>query len=315
LTAGALYRLYGLALSTPLDLPCPAVSGARRTDVRLRAGSRARFAALRSLTRSGRPSRSWFTCRRLDDGATYLRWAGLFEFLVAPDGRDIRFHRLPKATWESLSTYLLGQVLSFSLLAFGVEPLHGTAVVVDGRAIGFLGDCGYGKSTLGAAFLRLGYPILTDDLMVLARTRSGWDVQPGMPRIKLFPGVARPVLGVARGVAPLNDGTAKQIFPLGEGQAYRRPAPLHALYVLPDPATAERRDAERIAIEPLSAGAALLEIVRSTFNTIVTDRARLARQFAFASELAAAVSVRRLSYARSLTRLPAVCEAVLADRP
>jgi hypothetical protein len=43
------------------------------------------------------------------------------------------------------------------------------------------------------------------------------------------------------------------------------------------------------------------------------DRARLARQFAFASRLAATVPVTRLSYPRSLSLLPAVCEAVLAD--
>lgn len=153
-----IYRLYGLAVSSPLDLPCPSAPSAAASDVRLRAGRRARFAALRPRTGAGRPSRRWFYCRRLPSGSTYLRWTGLFEFLVSADGRDIQFHRLPRATPESLSAYLLGQVLSFSLLAFGEEPLHGTVVVVDGEAIGFLGDCGYGKSTLGAAFLRLGFP-------------------------------------------------------------------------------------------------------------------------------------------------------------
>ena len=285
--------------------------------MRLRAGRQERFAALRPRTGAGRPSRRWFHCRRLPSGSTYLRWAGLFEFLVSADGRDIQFHRLPRATLESLSAYLLGQVLSFSLLAFGVEPLHGTVVVVDGEAIGFLGDCGYGKSTLGAAFLRLGFPILTDDLMVLARTPSGYAVQPGMPRIKLFPAVSRPVLGAVRpgGGPRLNDGTTKQILPLGAGQAFGRSAPLRALYALREPGPAPRRAPTRIEIEPLTAGGALLELLGSSFNTIVTDRERLARQFGFASRLAAAVPVRRLGYPRNLSKLPAVCEAVLADLP
>ena len=227
-----IYRLYGLAVSSPLDLPCPSAPSAAASDVRLRAGRRARFAALRPRTGAGRPSRRWFYCRRLPSGSTYLRWTGLFEFLVSADGRDIQFHRLPRATPESLSAYLLGQVLSFSLLAFGEEPLHGTVVVVDGEAIGFLGDCGYGKSTLGAAFLRLGFPVLTDDLVVLERTASGYSVQPGMPRLKLFPGVSRPVLGAVLPGPRLNDGTSKQILPLGPGQAFRRAAPLSTLYVL-----------------------------------------------------------------------------------
>ena len=91
------------------------------------------------------------------------------------------------------------------------------------------------------------------------------------------------------------------------------PVPLRALYALSEPTPARRRAAGRIAIERLSAGAACLELIRNTFNTIVLDRDRLARQFAFASRLAGVVPVRRLSYPRSLRKLPAVCEAVLAD--
>jgi len=307
------YRLYGLAVASPLDLPCPVAPRARRADVRLEGGGGARFAPLRPRTRAGRPSRSWFYSRQLRSGSTYLRWAGLFEFLVSADGHDIRYHRHPGASVESLSAYLLGQVLSHSLLAFGVEPLHGTVVVVDGRAIGFLGDCGYGKSTLGAAFLRLGFPVLTDDLVVLQRTTSGYAVHPGMPRIKLFPSVARRVLRFGRPASRLNDGTSKQILPLADGQAYRSAAPLAALYVLGEPGSAPHRSAVGIEVTPLSAGAAFLELVRNSFNTAVLDRGRLARWFRFASRVTAAVPLRRLTYPRSLSKLPAVCEAVLAD--
>jgi hypothetical protein len=309
----ALYTLYGLALASPFDLPCPVAPGARRADVRLRAGRSARFAALRPRTGAGRPSREWFFFHRVRTGSTYLRWKGLFEFLVSADGHDIRFHRLPRATSESLSTYLLGQVLSFSLLAFGVEPLHGTVVEIDGEAVAFLGDCGYGKSTLGAAFLSLGYPILTDDLIVLESTATGYAVQPGMPRLKLFPSVARRVLGIERSGPRLNAGTSKQILPLAAGQVAQHPAPLRALYVLSEPTRANVRTAGRVRLERVSGADALLEVIKATFNTVVVGRDRLARQFAFANALAAAVPVTRLSYPRNLSLLPAVCEAVLAD--
>ncbi len=304
--------LYGLALQSPLDLPCPRATPARGPDVRLRSAHPTRFRALRP---SSRGRRDWFYYRRLRSGGSYLRWTDLFEFLVSADGRDIRFHRLSRATAESLTAYLLGQVVSFSLLAFGVEPLHGTVVVVDGEAIGFLGDCGDGKSTLGAAFLRLGHPILTDDLVVLERQGPGYAVHPGMPRIKLFPSVARRVLGADVRSPQLNDGTSKRILPLDPGQAHGAPVPLRALYVLSGPNAASRQSRSGVAVAPLSPASACLELVRHTFNTVVADRERLARQFAFASEVAAAVPLRRLSYPRRLAALPAVCEAVLADRP
>ena len=307
----ASYRLFGLAVGSGLELPCPRVRSSRPADVRFASGDPGAFAALRR--RHPPAPREWFRHRRLPDGSTYLRWADLFEFVVSSDGRDIRYYQLRGATAESFSTYLLGQVLSFSLLRFGLEPLHGTVVVIDGEAIAFLGDCGYGKSTLGAAFLSLGFPILTDDLIALERTASGYAVHPGMPRLKLFPSVARRVLGVERGGTPLNNATSKQILPLAAQQACRRRTPLGALYVLSEPTPALRRPAADIELERLSGGDPFLEVIRNTFNTIVEDRDRLASQFAFAGRLVAAVPVTRLSYPRSLALLPAVCEAVLAD--
>ena len=282
--------------------------------MKLRVAEPARFGGIASRAHTRRARRDWFYCRRLRTGATYLRWTDLAEFLVSADGRDIAYRPLERESTESLSTYLLGQVLSFSLLALGVEPLHGTVVEIDGAAVTFLGDCGHGKSTLGAAFLRLGYPIVTDDLVVLEPTATGYAVHPGMPRLKLFPSVARRLLGVEQGGPRLNAGTSKQILPLGTGQASRRRTPLRALYVLAGPRPAARHGPARVELERLSGAAALLEVIRSSFNTIVVDRDRLANQFAFASRLVATVPVTRLSYPRSLPRLPAVCEAVLADR-
>ena len=300
------YRLYGLSLETPLDLPCPRSGRRRRPDVSLAPGRPRPFLGAR--VRLGKGRHDWFAYRRLRDRSSYLRWSGLFEFLVSADGRRVRYLPLEHASTESLNTYLLGHVLSFSLLSFGAEPLHGTAIVADGRAIGFLGDCAAGKSTLGAAFLARGHRLLTDDLLVPARTATGYHVHPGIPRIKLFPSVARRLLGRADG-QPMNNGTRKQVLALHEREYFARRAPLAALYVFAD----EPPGGERVTIEPLSAGEALLEVIAHAFNTIVTDRARLANQFSHASRLVSQVPVRRLGFARGLARLPQVCDAVLED--
>lgn len=274
----------------------------------LRPGPAARFEPLRLAPPNRRASRDWFRYRRLGDRSTYLRWTDLFEFLVSGDGRLIEYRPLARATHESFTTYLLGQVLSFSLLAFGEEPLHGTAIVAGGKAIAFLGDCGSGKSTLGAAFLRLGHRMLTDDLLALEPRGEGYSAHPGIPRIKLFPRVARAVLRQDGG-PKLNNGTSKQVLPLASGRSCRRQVPLAALYVLSDP----RAGSRRINIEPLPAAEALLAVIGHSFNTIVVDRDRLANQFKLGNALAERVPIKRLSYPRSLASLPAVCDAVLRD--
>ena len=241
----------------------------------------------------------------------YLRWARLFEFLISPDGRTIDYHPLREATNASLTTYLLGQALSFSLLSFGYEPLHATAVVVDGEALAFLGDCGYGKSTLGAAFVARGFPVLTDDVLALEKRAGRWIAHAGPARLKLFPSVARTVLSRS-GRYKLNAGTTKLVLPLAQGEWTGRSVPVRAFYVLPNPARA-RPHRGPIRVSPVTGQRAFLEISRAAFNLIQVDRARLARQFTMAARVAVDVPIRRLSYPRRLTSIGAVCEAVLAD--
>jgi hypothetical protein len=298
------YRVYGLTLRTPLSLPIPAAPASTTADLHLRPARAGEFPR-----RGGRP-RSWFRYRALPDGAAHLEWRGLFEFLVSPDGGTVRYRRLARASDHSLGTYLLGHVLSFSLVARGAEPLHGTAVTVGGEAVVFLGECGDGKSTLGAAMIQRGAKIVSDDLIAMRRRGQSCLVQPGPARLKLYRHVARTVVGRRR-EWPMHPDTAKLVVPVRARERVRQPVRLRAFYVLARPARGARsRD---IRIDTLSAGAAVVELLRSSFNLTVDSRWRERTRFALASALARAVPVKRLTYPRSLAALPKVCDAVLRD--
>ena len=134
-----------------------------------------------------------------------------------------------------------------------------------------------------------------------------------MPRLKLFPSIARNVLGAGRGGAPMNTGTTKLVLPLGHEQVVRVPVPLKALYVLGTPGERGHRGASGIRIDALEGVEAFLAILRGAFNVVITDRERLANQFAFASRLASTVRVRRVTYPRRLARVSAVCAALIDD--
>lgn len=275
------------------------------------AGAR-RFEHVRHRLRLPPAPHDWFECGRLPDGGTYLHWQNLFEFLISADGRAIAYRGLAKATQESLTTYLLGQVLSFSLLSFGWEPLHSTAVVIDGEAIGFLGDCGYGKSTIGAAFVARGFHLLTDDVLALEENAGAWTAHAGPPRLKLFPSVAQKVL--ARGAGHrLNAGTSKLVLRLSPAETCNGAVPLRSLYVLSDPVRSRDAAPSRIAIVPLGGEEAFLEVIRAAFNLIRVDRGRLENQFAMASRLVGGIPLRRLVFPRRLRWLNDVCDAVIAD--
>jgi hypothetical protein len=304
-----LYRLHGLVVESPLDLPCPRARHGATPDVRLAPANSTRFAKARA---AARPSNlSWFQCRRLEDGRTYLRWTDVFEFLVSVAERQILYRPLRHASAESLQVYLLGQALSFVLLSLGHDPLHGACVAMDGKAVAFVGECGYGKSTLAAALLARGHRLVTDDLIALEMRKDVCIAHPGLPRLKLFPSVARRLFGTAAPGAAMIHGTSKRILALGPNQSVRRPVPLAAIYVLEKPD--RRRPVVAARIDGLSRRDAFLEIVRAAFNLAVLDRERYANQFLFASRLASSVPIRRLTYRRDFTMLPAACDALLAD--
>ena len=302
-------QLYGLRLRSALPLPrARRGTRGRRADVVIVRGRARAFAAIRRAVAPPLRGR-WFEERALPDGRRYLRWTDLFEFIVASDGRRIVARRLPSAAHmpRAFETYLLGQVLSFALIARGLEPLHATAVVLGSGAVGFLGDCGRGKSTLGAAFVRAGHPLLTDDLLVLRHEAGGFSAAAGPPRLKLAPAPARRVLGRGLRGTLMNGRGGKLIFPLGV-HAARDAAPLRALYVL-----RPRRTGGAVTIRSLSPRRAFVELTRNTFNACVLDTARLTRQFDLAARVAAAVPVKTLTYPRGLDRLAAVRAAIEAD--
>ena len=253
----------------------------------------------------------WYKFALLPDGGTYLLWEGLFEFLIEVDGRRIWCGWLGSTSIESLQVYLLGHALSFALVNQGFEPLHATAVAIDGDAIAFLGDSGYGKSTLAAAFLDEGHRLLTDDLLLSRQTAAGYDAFPGPPRVKLFPKVARRFLSRSESAVPMNDDTEKLVLPVGEDSYHRLAAPLKIIYVLTAPREVFRK--QSVQIIRLSEREAFVELIRNTFNYLITDSERLQRQYDESLALAARVPVKRISYPRVLTSLPEVRAAILAD--
>ena len=306
------YVLYGVSLRSEWPLPYANSTDPALPLVELLDRPASFFAGASSEADRQAVESQWARYVPLPDGAEYLRWTGLFEFLISPDGRQIAGRRFPGATPEAFHTYLLGQVLSHTLIKLGFEPLHATVVEVDGQAVGFLGDTGRGKSTLAAAFLSAGARLLTDDLLVLRDDDGDFLACPGAPRLKLFPEVAESTNLAARtGATPMNPLTSKLMIPLDSAAYVSCPMPLRGLYVLGAPgASAGRRG---VTIRRLPRRRAFLELVRNTYNRDVVRTDRVARQMALNTRLVMTVPVKLLSFPRRLSLLPAVRDDVLSD--
>ena len=86
----------------------------------------------------------WFSAR-LQDQSLFVGWSGIGEFIISADGRKIAGQPAPGISREEYLLYLLGPIISFPLIYSGIEPFHASAVVLNGRGVAFLGDCGHGE--------------------------------------------------------------------------------------------------------------------------------------------------------------------------
>ncbi|WP_236687115.1 phosphoenolpyruvate carboxykinase (ATP) [Ornithinibacillus californiensis] len=102
-------------------------------------------------------------------------------------GSTITISPMPGAKEDQIRLYLLGTCMGALLFQRKVLPLHGSAVVIDGKAYAIVGDSGAGKSTLASAFLQRGYQLLTDDIVPVTLSDDGYPmVIPGYPQQKLW---------------------------------------------------------------------------------------------------------------------------------
>ncbi|MEP6867917.1 MAG: hypothetical protein ABJA20_05330 [Novosphingobium sp.] len=184
--------------------------------------------------------------------------------------------------------------------------LHASAVAAAGRALGFLGQSGRGKSTLAASFARAGHPFLTDDGLVLEADGTGYRAKPSLPYIRLWPDSESAVLdGAASDNSSDEDEVKSHVGSSAQVPFQRDPIPLRAIYVLLD------GPSDRVRIERMKPAAALSAFMQHAFVLDVEDRPRMRTHFNQMARLAEAVECFTLDYPRRYDDLRGVRDAIL----
>lgn len=160
------------------------------------------------------------------------------EFLLKIDGvasyyvtnGDQVIVQLFKQDLRIVRLYLLGTVMGVLLMQRGILPIHGSAVVIEGRCIIFVGVSGAGKSTVAEALRKNGHALLADDISAVKFDKNGlpW-VQSGYPQQKLWQDSAS-MLGID--TTPLQriyDNMDKYAVPVPTG-FWGHPVQLNAIY-------------------------------------------------------------------------------------
>ncbi|MFP5288845.1 MAG: hypothetical protein ACLGI9_24120, partial [Thermoanaerobaculia bacterium] len=134
-------------------------------------------------------------------GSEVLRFPGTAAFHLRPG--QIRAHLLDPGGRDLMELRLLGPVLSYWLERLGILALHASAVRIGSGAVGFLAPSGAGKSSLAAALLQAGAPLLTDDVLPVEEANGTFLARPGFPQVRLEPDTAGR-LGPTAGLAPIS---------------------------------------------------------------------------------------------------------------
>jgi hypothetical protein len=240
-----------------------------------------------------------------------LRYCEGIQFAVDEAGTEIWGNGPEKLSLDHTALYLRGPVMSFVLGLRGLVCLHASAVVIDGRAVGFAGPPSAGKSTTAAAFTQRGFAGLSDDILAISANGGGFVVQPGYPRLCLWPGSAaalgRPMDDLPR-LVPDDEKRYIQLEP-GNGSFHDEPAPLGAIYIL-SPRAAGSCEA---GVAGLQGADELLSLLANNYGTGLLDRERRAKEFAVLGRVANEVPVRKAHAPRDPGSLGELCDVILRD--
>jgi hypothetical protein len=307
------FRVCGLSIESDASIP-----GLRSSDFIGAPDLRVRMRGATSPPSASDSDALWYLSPCSDDrgvpllairvvGPSFLlSYAEGATFLVNDSGAAIDAWWEPPLTDADVADYLLGSVLAFAVRLRGTVPLHASAVVIDERAVLFAGAPGAGKSSTAAAFAQLGYPVLSDDIVVIAHQDGVLMAHPSHGHLSVWPDAAQ---GLFAGEALPPHST---VYPkcrvdlIERGYRFRESAaPIDRICIL------GRRLAEGQAIlRPLHSRAALVALVGQTYSNYLLDPTMRAREFDLLGRVADAVRIVELSLGNQLGDLVPSCQAL-----
>lgn len=236
--------------------------------------------------------------------STRLEFADSTVHVVTPD--RIICHLLILDHDFLVPIQLLGMVMATWLEQHGRLALHGSAVEIDGSAAIFLASGKAGKTSIAAELCRRGAPLLTEDLVSVARDDAGFAVHPGYPLMRMWPDAASHFLGDAEGLELYHPRLEKLWVPVDRlGSFARTPAPIGSIY-LP-----ERVDTTVVEVEDVAPLEAVKAVLAGSFLAeMIEPAADAARRLEIVSELVESVPVKRIWYPQGYSRLDQLREAI-----
>jgi hypothetical protein len=308
------YRVCGLVIASTTPLPELAPVESRRPDFAftLDPVSLRNEAACDWFHHWSPPdSQPWLLFGRLEKGYL-LRFPGLADFSLLTEERMIRCYPQNGTPSETIRHLLLNQVVPLVLAWRGCIVLHGSAVGTEYGAIAFVAEPLWGKSTLASSFSEKGFPVLTDDCLLLKEECGRIAAIPSYPGLRLWPETVSALFGNTTVQSEIAHYTRKRRLGESAGIAFcTDPVPVRRIYFLVSPDETEA--SATVEICPIRPIQVLMNLIRYTYLLDVADPLQLRRQFEGLSRLVALPLFYTLAFRRDFSLLPEVHAAILKN--
>jgi hypothetical protein len=314
------HSLYGLFLSANLAIPSlPVLAGSPNPEIKIHL--KVSSGECSSIFPAN-PSFFYVSPILNDDGHPIVRVGKLgdhfcffygsgAQFAVRRDGGEIWAEGPEDCAIEDLATYLVGPVMGFVLRLLGILPLHACAIAVEDKAIALVGSQGSGKSTTAAAFAKMGFAILSEDVVAVTEEGKRHMVQPGYPRVNLWPESAETIFGCVHGLPPVTPTWGKHFLALSDPQHrfQNKPLELALTFILRDriPGALKPR------IERIAPSSAITLLIANTYVNYLLDAAMRRTEFVQLGQLLRKTPVFQVWPSDDPSRVYELCEAISAE--
>ncbi|MDB5333150.1 MAG: serine kinase of the HPr protein regulates carbohydrate metabolism [Phycisphaerales bacterium] len=313
------YRFRDLILSSSLELPELLRAEDTRPDLRVVEESGHELGtALEPCYRRWTLANgtAWATFHKTRGGAIRIHFPDIAEFITSPNGREIRIRRAAEISDETIRHLLLDQILPSAQCSARALVLHASAVATPLGAIAFAGASGRGKSTMAAGFMADGFPLVSDDSLLLEEKEGRISAQPSYPGLRLWEDAVAGLFDHHPPVSAVAHYTSKKRIAC-DGRRLefcREPLPLLRVFFL---APADQSDNQGIGnsvkITLLPPREAFMELLAHAFRLQVHGPDGIRREFEALARLTAQPLFHRLHFRRDFGLLPQVREAILSS--
>jgi len=216
------YSAFGFLLESEMDLP-ELIPGEGIPEVRII------FGQIPIALDDPEEKSPWY---EISSDEYILRVEGVAGFYVTK-GNIVVIEADQNASEDTIRLFLLSAVFAVLLAQRHYFLLHGAAVVLNDKAVLFLGHSGAGKSLIANNFLKRNHSVISDEICAIKVIDNKAMIFPGISQINVWKSSFEDETESIEGLVPVREGLLKYAVSIGDSYSYQiNPIEVGNLFVL-----------------------------------------------------------------------------------